>query len=325
MSSIKKYFTDRKREYITLLAVFVIAAFFTIINHSYFSWNTLTLIFQNATINGTIAVGMTFAIMVGGIDLSVGSTYGIVVVFISWMTAVHGINSVLALIIGLITGCLMGMLNGFLVTKMKLQPFIATLGTVSVFRGIAYVVTGGIPISGVPESYRIIFNTRISKGIYVYIFVFIGLTIVMGIVLGRTKIGHYMYAVGGNSEAAKLSGVNVDRVIMTAYIICAFCAAIAGAISLSNLGSGNPTAGDGYELDAIAACAVGGSRMAGGKGSILGTFFGALLLAALRVGMIILNVDTFYQYIVTGIVIVIAAFLEVIQAKFESRVSKIEH
>ena len=131
-----------------------------------------------------------------------------------------------------------------------------------------------------------------------------------------------MYAVGGNEEAARLSGVNINRVKIKAYMICGFCAALAGAVSLSNLGSGNPTAGDGYELDAIAACAIGGSRMAGGKGSILGTVFGALLLAALRVGMIILNINTFYQYIVTGAIIVIAAFFEVIQVKLEARLKK---
>ena len=128
-----------------------------------------------------------------------------------------------------------------------------------------------------------------------------------------------MYAVGGNEEAAKLSGLNTHRIKICAYVICAFCAAVAGSISLANLGSGNPTAGSGYELNAIAACAVGGSRMSGGKGSILGTFFGALLLAALRVGMIILNVQEFYQYIVTGIVIVLAAYLEVFQVIFESK------
>ena len=319
MNAIKEYFSFRKREYITLIAVFIIAVFFTIMDRSYLSWDNFLLVLQQATINGTIAIGMTFAIMVGGIDLSVGATYGIVVVAIAQMTAVMGVNSVLALIIGLLIGVCMGLINGFLVTKMNLQPFIATLGTVSVFRGIAYVVTDGIPISGVPNSYRYIFTTKAIGGIYVYVLVFIALAIIMGIVLGRTRMGAYMYAVGGNEEAAKLSGLNTHRIKICAYVICAFCAAVAGSISLANLGSGNPTAGNGYELNAIAACAVGGSRMSGGKGSILGTFFGALLLAALRVGMIILNVQEFYQYIVTGIVIVLAAYLEVFQVIFESK------
>ena len=144
----------------------------------------------------------------------------------------------------------------------------------------------------------------------------------MGVVLSKTRLGNYLYAVGGNEEAARLSGVSIDWVKIRAYMLCAFCAALAGSISLSNLGSGNPTAGEGYELEAIAACAIGGSRMAGGKGSVLGTVFGALLLASLKVGMIIMNVNTFYQYIVTGAIIVIAAFFEVIQVKLESKIKK---
>lgn len=319
MSNVKTYISDKKRELVTLAAVFLVAIFFTIMDASYFSWNNFTLILQQSTINGIIAIGMTFAIMTGGIDLSVGATYGIVVVSIAHMTVKMNMGPVPALILGLVLGAGMGLINGLLVTKMKLQPFIATLGTMSVFRGIAYVVTSGVPITGVADSYRNILNARIAKGIYVYILVFIVLAIVMGVLLGKTKFGNYLYAVGGNEEAAKLSGVNTDKVKVYAYIVCAFCAAIAGAVCLSNLGSGNPTAGDGYELDAIAACAIGGSRMSGGKGSILGTFFGAMLLAALRVGMIILNVDTFYQYIVTGCVIVLAAFLEVVQSKIEAK------
>lgn len=323
MNVVRKTINNNKRELVTLIGIFLIYIFFTVMDASYLSWTNFLLILQQATINGIIAVGMTFAIMTGGIDLSVGAVYGIVVVAIAQMT-VSGWNPVLALTVGLLMGCATGLLNGLLVTKLKLQPFIATLGTLDVFRGIAYVVTDGVPITGGPKEYRVIFNTRTSSGIYVYVFVFLIVAVVIGIVLAKTRLGNYLYAVGGNEEAAKLSGVNINWVKIRAYIICGFCAALAGAICLSNLGSGNPTAGEGYELEAIAACAIGGSRMAGGKGSILGTVFGALLLAALKVGMIILDINTFYQYIVTGAIIIIAAFFEVIQAKVESRVKNKE-
>lgn len=321
MNRIRKTIEHNKRELVTLVGIFLIYVFFTIMDSAYLSWANFLLILQQATINGIIAVGMTFAIMTGGIDLSVGAVYGITVVAVANMT-VAGWNPVLSLLIGLLFGCVAGCINGLLVTKLKLQPFIATLGTLDIFRGIAYVVTDGVPVTGVPDSYRDIFNTRLSNGIYVYVFVFLAVAVVLGIALSKTKLGNYLYAVGGNEEAARLSGVNIDKVKIKAYMICGFCAALAGAVSLSNLGSGNPTAGNGYELDAIAACAIGGSRMAGGKGSILGTVFGALLLAALRVGMIILNINTFYQYIVTGAIIVIAAFFEVIQVKLEARLKK---
>lgn len=321
MKAVRRTVNNNKRELVTLIGIILIYIFFTAMNTSYFSWTNFLLILQQATINGTIAVGMTFAIMTGGIDLSVGAVYGIVVVAIAQMT-VSGWNPIISLVAGLLIGVAAGVINGLLVTKLKLQPFIATLGAMEVFRGIAYVVTDGVPIIGVPENYRVIFNTRTLGGIYSYVFVFLGISVILGILLAKTKLGNYLYAVGGNEEAAKLSGVNIDIVKIKAYMICGFCAALAGAISLCNLGSGNPTAGEGYELDAIAACAIGGSRMAGGKGSILGTVFGALLLAALKVGMIILDINTFYQYIVTGSIIIIAAFFEVIQAKVESRVTK---
>lgn len=321
MNALRRIINHNKRESVTLMGIFLIYVFFTIMDASYLSWANFLLILQQATINGIIAVGMTFAIMTGGIDLSVGAVYGIVIVAIAKMT-VMGWSPVIALIIGLLMGSLTGCINGLLVTKLKLQPFIATLGTMEIFRGIAYVTTNGVPVVGVPENYRVIFNTKLLNGIYTYVFVFLALAVVMGVVLAKTRFGNYLYAVGGNEEAARLSGVNIDWVKIRAYIICAFCAALAGSISLSNLGSGNPAAGNGYELEAIAACAIGGSRMAGGKGTVLGTVFGALLLAALKVGMIILNINTFYQYIVTGAIIVIAAFFEVIQAKLESKIKR---
>lgn len=322
MNVVRKTVNHNKRELVTLIGIFLICVFFTIMDASYLSWNNFLLIMQQSTINGIIAVGMTFAIMTGGIDLSVGAVYGIVIVAIAKMT-VSGFHPVLALIIGLLFGCAAGCMNGLLVTKLKLQPFIATLGTLDIFRGVAYVVTDGVPVIGVPDSYRVLFNSKLSNGIYIYVFVFLAIAIIMGIVLAKTRLGNYLYAVGGNEEAARLSGVSIDWVKIRAYMICGFCAALAGSISLSNLGSGNPTAGEGYELEAIAACAIGGSRMAGGKGSVLGTVFGALLLASLKVGMIILNINTFYQYIVTGAIIVIAAFFEVIQAKLESKIKKV--
>lgn len=321
MNMVRKTVNHNKRELVTLVGIFFICIFFTIMDSSYLSWNNFLLILQQSTINGIIAVGMTFAIMTGGIDLSVGAVYGIVIVAIAKMT-VSGWNPVLALIVGLLLGCAAGCINGLLVTKLKLQPFIATLGTLDIFRGVAYVVTDGVPVIGVPDSYRVIFNSKLSNGIYIYVFVFLLIAVIMGVVLSKTRLGNYLYAVGGNEEAARLSGVSIDKVKIRAYMLCAFCAALAGSISLSNLGSGNPTAGEGYELEAIAACAIGGSRMAGGKGSVLGTVFGALLLASLKVGMIIMNVNTFYQYIVTGAIIVIAAFFEVIQVKLESKIKK---
>lgn len=302
------------RELGVFLAMLLMIAIFALIDSSYLTVGNFVDIVKQATINGILAIGITFAIISGGIDLSIGCTFAIVIVAVGQMT-VMGVPSLLAIVLGAVLGSIMGSINGLLITKMSLQPFIATLGTMSVFRGFAYVVTGGWPVLGIPDSYRKMLGAKVIGDVPVSIFVLFGIAVFTHILLKKTRFGNYLFAVGGNEEAAKLSGVNVDRTKIIAYSICGFCAAFAGMIMLANLGTGEPASGQGYELDAIAASAIGGTRMAGGKGSILGTLMGALLLAALKIGLIITGVSTFWQYIVTGIIIIIAAYFEFIQNK----------
>ncbi len=317
------FIRSKKRELAVLVAIVIMTIIFTAMNSFYFTPKNFLSIMEQATINGILAVGMTYAILTGGIDLSIGSTFAIVIVTVGQMT-VSGMPPVAAMVIGLVLGGLMGALNGVLITKMKLQPFIATLGTMSAFRGIAYVITGGWPVLNVPDSFRDMLNTRIDwlGDVNVYMFIFLLVATIGGILLAKTRFGNYLYAVGGNEEAAKLSGVNVDWVKIKAYSVTGICAAMAGMIQLASLGTGEPTAGSGYELDAIAAAAIGGTRMAGGKGTILGTVLGAILLAALKIGLIVLRVDTFWQYIVTGLIIIIAAYFEFLQETFSKLFSK---
>jgi ribose transport system permease protein len=288
---------------------------------SYLTVGNMIDIIKMATINGILAIGITFAIISGGIDLSIGCSFAIVIVTVGNLT-VSGVASIPAIIMGAAIGAILGAINGLLVTKMRLQPFIATLGTMSVYRGFAYVVTGGWPVLNIPGSFRRALGARIIGDIPVSILVLITVAFAAHILLSRTKFGNYLYAVGGNEEAAKLSGVNVDLIKIIAYLVCGVCAAFAGMIMLANLGTGEPAAGQGYELDAIAASAIGGTRMAGGRGSIAGTMLGALLLAALKIGLIIIGVSTFWQFIVTGIIIVIAAYFEIIQSKLSLLLSK---
>lgn len=309
------------REAGVFLAMVLMIVIFALIDSTYLSVGNFVDIVKQATINGILAIGITFAIISGGIDLSVGCTFAIVIVAVGQLT-VLGVPPILAIVLGAVLGAIMGSINGLLITKMNLQPFIATLGTMSVFRGLAYVVTGGWPVLGIPDSYRKMLGARVIGDVPVSIFVLFGIAIVTHILLKKTRFGNYLFAVGGNEEAAKLSGVNVDRTKIIAYSICGFCAAFAGMIMLANLGTGEPASGQGYELDAIAASAIGGTRMAGGKGSILGTLLGALLLAALKIGLIITGVSTFWQYIVTGIIIIIAAYFEFIQSKLSAMFAK---
>lgn len=289
------------------------AAIFTIMNPAFVTWNNILTVLQQMVLNGILAVGIMFTIITGGIDLSIGCTYAITGICVAWCT-VHGVNPFLAILIGIIIGLILGAFNGFLVTGMKLQPFIATLGTMSLYRGIAYVVTGGIPVTNVPDSYRNIFNGKMVFGLRYYILVMVIVFVIGYIILAKTRTGAYLYAVGGNEEAAKLSGVNVVKTKYIAYIVCGICAAVAGMVMLASLGSAEATAGNGYETNAIAAAAIGGTRMAGGRGTAFGTFIGALMLAVLKVGMVVINVDSFWQYVVTGLIIIIASYFEFMQA-----------
>ena len=308
----KQLFDKYKREFIVLLATIAMCAIFTIMNSNFLRWSNFLTILQQMVLNSILAVGMMFAIITGGIDLSIGCTFAITGIVVASIT-VGGGNPIIAIIAGLIVGAVLGAFNGFLVNNLKLQPFIATLGTMSLYRGIAYVVTGGQPVTNVPDSYRNIFNGKMFAGIRYYIIVMIIVFVIAYIILQKTRTGAYLYAVGGNEEAAKLSGVNTVRTKYIAYIICGVCASIAGLVMLASLGSAESTAGTGYETNAIAAAAIGGTRMAGGRGTQFGTFIGGLMLAVLKVGMVVINVDSFWQYVVTGIIIIVASYFEFLQ------------
>lgn len=316
MIKLKSY----SRELAVLAAILILVLVFTILDKSYFTITNLIDIIELSNINSLIAIGITFTIITGGIDLSVGSIFAIVIVTVGHL-CVAQVNPILAIVLGALLGTLMGSINGLLITKMHLQPFIATLGTMSVYRGIAYVVTGGWPVIGIPNSYRYIFISNFyeipSSVIVMLIFAFI-----THIILKKLRVGNYLFAIGGNEEAAKLSGVNVNITKITAYAMCGLGSALAGMIMLANLGTGEPATGQGYELEAIAAAAIGGASLSGGKGSIVGTLLGSILLAALKIGLIVIGVDTFYQFIVTGAIIVIAAYFEVIQKKLSALLSK---
>lgn len=306
MIKIKNY----SRELAVLAAILILVLVFTVLDKSYFTISNLIDIIELATINSLIAIGITFTIITGGIDLSVGSIFAIVIVTVGHL-CVSQVNPVLAIISGALLGIFMGIVNGVLITKMHLQPFIATLGTMSVYRGVAYVVTGGWPIIGIPNSYRYIFISNFSE-IPSSVIVMLIFAFITHIILKKLRIGNYLFAIGGNEEAAKLSGVNVNITKITAYAMCGLGSALAGMIMLANLGTAEPATGQGYELEAIAASAIGGASLSGGKGSIVGTLLGAILLASLKIGLIVIGVDTFYQFIVTGAIIVIAAYFETI-------------
>ena len=306
-----------QREFAITIALLIMIGIFSLINPVYVKPANLIDIVEQSTINGLLAVGITFAILTAGIDLSVGSTFAVVGVSVG-MLVTNGVPPVVGFIAGITIGFLLGAVNGMLITRMKLQPFIATLGMMSVYRGVAFVMTGGWPVLSIPRSFRDFTDGELFFDIPISVLILFAFAGIGHVLLKRTRFGTYLYAIGGNEEATRLSGVNVERSKVIAYAICGTGAALAGMVLLGRLGSGEPTSGVTYELRAIAAAAVGGASLSGGRGTMLGTLLGAFLLSALRVGLIVMGMDTFWQYIATGVVIVVAAYFEVMQKHFKA-------
>lgn len=304
-----KDFLSKFRPIILLILFSVII---TTLRPNFISPNNLLNVLRQTSINAIIAAGMTFVILTGGIDLSVGS----ILAFSSAIGAyilVSGYGVTAAVLICLFIGILAGGLNGVIITKGKAQPFIATLATMTLLKGATLVFTQGKPISVLKvenlNGFRMIGAGSIF-GIPTPVYIMGIVFIVCYFILNNTKTGRYVYAIGGNEEASKLSGLNTDIVKIKSYIINGLFAAMAGLILTSRLVSAQPNAGDGYELDAIAAVVLGGTSLAGGQGSILGTIFGALIIGILNNSLNLMNVSSYYQMVVRAIVILLAVLLD---------------
>ena len=272
---------------------------------------TITNIFnvlRQISINALLAFGMTFVILTGGIDLSVGSILALSGALSAGMIA-GGTDPILAVLAGLAAGTLMGAANGLLVAKGRVAPFIATLATMTIYRGLTLVYTEGRPITFSNETFSLL-----GKGYFLEIpvpVIWMLLSfLILSFLLRNTTFGRHIYAVGGNEEAAVLSGIRADRVKIRVYAISGLFASLAGIILTSRLSSAQPTAGVAYELDAIAAVVLGGTSLAGGRGWIAGTLVGAMIIGVLDNGLNLLNVSSFYQQVVKGGVILLAVLLD---------------
>jgi ribose transport system permease protein len=271
--------------------------------------NILNLLRQVA-INALIAFGMTFVILTGGIDLSVGSILALSSVLMSGMI-VSGVDPILAILLSCLIGAVLGMVNGLLVTKGKMAPFIATLATMTIYRGLTFVYTDGNPITGLGDNIWFqLFGRGYFLGIPVPAITMLISFTVLWLLLHRTPFGRQTYAIGGNEKAAIISGIHVSRVKVIIYSLAGTLSALAGAILTSRLNSAQPTGGTSYELDAIAAVVLGGTSLSGGRGRIVGTLIGALIIGTLNNGLNLLGVSSFYQMVIKGIVILIAVWLD---------------
>jgi ribose/xylose/arabinose/galactoside ABC-type transport system permease subunit len=264
-------------------------------------------VLRQSSINGIIAVGMTFVILTAGIDLSVGATLALSTVVTANLLQ-QSIPVLLAVLIGLALGAVLGLLNGLIITKARVPPFVATLGMMTVARGLALTYTQGRPITGLPDAFRFIGTG--SLGPIPMPIVIAGLTFLVGwVLLKRTRMGEYIYAIGNNPVAARYAGIATDSYVTFVYVLAGLLSALAGMILVARLNSAQPTAGIAYEFDAIAAVVVGGTSFAGGEGSLGGTLLGVLVIAVINNGLNLLNVSSFYQPVVTGIVIALALLI----------------
>lgn len=293
-----------------LVALLFLVILVTLMNPSFMSSDNILNLLRQASINAVIAFGMSFVILTGGIDLSVGSTLALSSALVAGLIAT-GVSPVLAIIVGMMTGAILGMVNGLLITKGNMAPFIATLATMTIYRGMTLVYTNGNPITGIGESYFFKFIGRgYVLGIPFPVIIMIVSFLLLFVLLHKTAFGKKTYAIGGNVKAAKLAGVKTDRIQILIYTLSGFMASIAGIILTSRLNSAQPTAGQAYEMDAIAAVVLGGTSLSGGKGRIFGTLVGALIIGTINNGLNLLGVSSFYQQIVKGIVIIIAVLID---------------
>ena len=270
--------------------------------------NLLNVVRQ-VSIIAIISFGMTMVILTGGIDLSVGSMLAFSGAVAAGMIVNSGLNVFVAILIGLAAGTALGLFNGIAVAKAKLPAFIVTLAMMTVARGFTLIYTNGRPISGFDETFRF-FGAGYLGRIPVPVIIMFILLFIIYILLKKTPLGRYIYAIGGNEKATKLSGINTDRIKIAVYALNGFLAAVSGIILTSRLNSAQPMAGEGYELDAIAAVVLGGTSLSGGSGGVVGTIIGALIIAVLNNGLNLLNVSSFYQLVAKGAVILLAVFLD---------------
>jgi len=295
-------------KYKSLIGLLILCMVISFITPRFLTIPNFKNVFTQVSVNAVIAIGMTFVILTGGIDLSVGSILAVSGAAAAIIIKSTG-NVVLAIIVALAIGCVIGLINGLLISKGRIQAFIVTLATMTIFRGVTYVYTNGTPISGLGQSFSAIGNKMIL-GLPIPV-VFLVIVFVIAIyVLSQTRYGRYVYALGGNEDSARLSGINTDKIKTLVYVISGAAAALSGIIVTSRIGSASPNAGVGFELDAIAAVVVGGTSLSGGEGSVVGTIIGALIIGVLNNGLNLINVSPFYQAIVKGLVILLAVMVK---------------
>jgi inositol transport system permease protein len=292
-----------------VIALLILGVALAIRLPGFFTGTNLLIVARQISINGILAVGVTFVLLTGGVDLSLGSVVALAGVVAAGFAHPGDWPLAMPVAMGVLAGMLCGAANGLLVTKGRVAPFIVTLGMMTAARGLALVLSGGRPVSNLSTGFTGIGSTSFL-GIPIPVLVFALVAVLSGLFLKHLRPGRYIYAVGGNAEAARASGINVHGVKLLAYTVCGAMAGLAGVVLAARTTTGQPNAGVGYELDAIAAVVIGGTSLSGGVGGVGGTVLGAVLMGVISSGLDQLNVSAYYQQIIKGLIIVGAVWLD---------------
>lgn len=297
---------------IALLGLCILLSVNPVTRDSFLTQKNVFNVLRQISSNLFLACGMTMVIILGGIDLSVGSIIALSGCVAAGAVARYNLPIAAAVLIGVLLGAAVGMCNGLVISKTTIPAFIVTLATMNIVKGFAYVYTGGSPVRVVTKEWQFIGAGYIGA-IPTPVVILAGVLGVTGLIMNKTKMGRHIYAVGGNAQAAEFSGIKVARVRFFVHTFSGVMAGLAGVVLASRMYSGQPTAGDGAEMDAIAAVVVGGTSMAGGSGKIGGTIIGGLIIGVLNNGLNLLNVNSFWQYVVKGTVILLAVFIDYVK------------
>lgn len=308
-NGLKTYFKDNLGIIVAFIVLYLFLAINPTTSSSFLTGRNMFNVLRQISTNLYLACGMTMVIILGGIDLSVGSIIALSGCASAACVARYGMSIPLAIMVGLLIGVAIGCCNGFIISKTTIPPFIVTLATMNIAKGFAYVYTGGSPVRVVSTEWQFIGAGYIGPFPTPVVILLIVL-IITGIIINRTRFGRHMYAVGGNMQAAQFSGISVSKIKFGIYAYSGLMAGLAGVVLASRMYSGQPTAGAGAEMDAIAAVVVGGTSMSGGAGKIGGTIIGALIIGFLNNGLNLMNVNSFWQYVVKGVVILLAVFID---------------
>ena len=317
-NGVVKYFKDNIGIIIALLAMCIFLVIFPTTRTTFLTPNNMFNILRQNASNLFLATGMTMVIILGGIELSVGSVIALSGCVAAGCVVNLGLPEAVGFLAAILVGAIVGMFNGLVICKTDIPPFIVTLASMNIAKGIALVYTQGAPIRCMTDAFKFPgagYVGPVPTPVILMLIVFV----IAALMINRTQLGRHIYAVGGNAQAAKFSGINVSKVKFIVYTYTGIMAGIAGVVVASRLYSGQPTAGDGAEMDAIAAVVVGGTSMSGGFGRIGGTLIGVLIIGVLNNGLNLMGVDSNWQYIVKGLVILLAVYVDFIRNKKAGR------